>query len=111
MVGKVEEEVGEPLTERIVEGGGVAGELLPVAEELGSTLAGIGEERKGEREGNGTGEEGRASPKRSQPTRWWHTRLRPQAAAAAPCPWPPTHADQEVPVLLQASTPRPTSSP
>ena len=36
MAGQVEEEVGEPLAERIVEGGGVAGELLPVAEELGS---------------------------------------------------------------------------
>ena len=36
MVGKVEEEVGEPLAERIGEGGGVAGVLLPVAEELGS---------------------------------------------------------------------------
>ena len=37
MVGKVEEEVGEPLAEQIGEGGGVAGVLLPVAEELGST--------------------------------------------------------------------------
>ena len=36
MAGKVEEKVGELLAERIGEGGGVAGELLPMAEELGS---------------------------------------------------------------------------